>query len=524
MKQYLLFIAMLMLFSCRKDKQDLSSVDVSLPVLNIAPDSVKLNPYGNAPLSALVSYNTLARGHTKIVVKGQDGPASDISQEFNDNGLTHSIPILGLYPNYNNSIDVYLVDDGENNLSKTTLNIQTGTLPPSMPNYTHVDDADYTQLEPGLNLVSSLSNYPSAPEYPYIVDNYGKIRWYLDYTNNAQLNKLFYDCGISRLRNGNFYFADRASGHIYEIDILGKIIQSWSFPGYDFHHEVLEMPNGNFLITVDKHGSTNANGETTYEDYVLEIDRNNNTILKEWDLKQSLDAYRTTLTSDHQDWIHTNAIVYDSSDNTIIISGRTQGVIKLTFDNRVKWILGPHKGWGQNGRNEDLNQFLLTPLDLAGNKITDTAYTFGYANHPDFEWNWYQHSPILMPNGDLMIFDNGSERNYNPNGPLYSRAVEFKIDPVNMTVKQIWEYGKERGQDTYSMIISSVQYLPNTNHILFAPGFYVPNGFNNGGKILEIDYATKKLIFQMSLGAINDFGFHRAKRFDIYPNNNSYRP
>lgn len=524
MNKYLRVIVILMLFSCRKDTQDPNSVDVSLPVLNIPADSVKLNPYGNAPLSALIHYNTLAYGHTKIIVKGQDGPGSDISQEFSDDGLNHIVPVLGLYPNYDNSIDVYLVDDEGNNLSKTTLSVHTGALPATMPNYMHVDNSDYAQMEPGVNLVSSLSTYPAAPEFPYIADNYGRIRWYLDFTNNAQLNKLFYDCGLSRLRNGNFYFADRASGHIYEVDILGKIIHTWSFPGYDFHHEVTEMPNGNFLISVDKNGSTNVNGVTTYEDYVLEIDRNSNNILTEWDLKQSLDAYRTALTANSADWIHVNGLTYDLSDHTIIISGRTQGVVKLTFDNRVKWILGPHKGWGKNGRNEDLNQFLLTPLDSAGNKITDTTYTIGYTNHPNFEWNWYQHCPILMPNGDVMVFDNGSVRNFNPAGPLYSRAVEYKIDPVNMTVKQVWEYGKERGQDAYSMIISSVQYLPKTNHILFSPGFYVPNGFNNGGKIMEIDYATRKLVFQMSIGAANDFGFHRARRLPFYPNNNSYQP
>ncbi len=518
MKRVIGALALLALFGCKKETKEVNKADNTvLPVLMIPADSVKLNPFGSAPLSALLHYTTAASGHTKIVVKGQDGDASDISQEFSDKGFSHSVAILGLYSDFKNSVDVYLVDDKGKNLAKTTLTIVTAALPAAgMPDYIHVDNADYAGMEPGLNLVSNLSNLPAAPQFPYIIDNYGKIRWYLDFTNNQNLNKLFYDCGISRLQNGNYYFADRASGKIYEIDVLGKVINNWPFPGYDFHHNVTEKPNGNFLITVDKHGSTNTQGVATYEDYVLEIDRTTGRILNEWDLKKSLDEYRRALSADPADWIHVNAVIYDPSDNTIIISGRVQGVVKLTYDNHIKWILGPHKGWRSNERNEDLNQYLLTPLDAGGNKITDTAVVNGYANHADFEWNWYQHCPILMPNGDLMIFDNGGPRNFNPASPLYSRAVEFKIDEAAMTVKQIWEYGKERGQDTYSMIISSVKYMKGTNHVLFSPGFYVFNGVNYGGKIIEVDYATKKLIYQMSIGAPSNFGWHRTERLPLY--------
>ncbi len=42
-----------------------------------------------------------------------------------------------------------------------------------------------------------------------------------------------------------------------------------------------------------------------------------------------------------------------------------------------------------------------------------------------------------------------------------------------MTIQQKWQYGKERGLETFSAIVSSVQYLPATNHVLFSPGFQV---------------------------------------------------
>jgi arylsulfate sulfotransferase len=337
------------------------------------------------------------------------------------------------------------------------------------------------------------------------------------------LNTLFYDCGISRLQNGDFYFADQPSNTIYEVDILGKVINVWSLGDYTFHHNVTEKPNGNFLVTANKVGSTHLDGSPTTEDYVIEIDRASGNVINTWDLKESLDEYRKTLNTDPVDWIHANAVIYDPSDNTIIVSGRVQGVVKLTSDNHVKWILGPHRGWGKNRRGEDLNQFLLTPVDAADKPITDTAYLNGSKNHPDFEWNWFQHSTILIPNGDLMLFDNGTTRNYIPSAPIhYSRAVEYKIDLSKMTVKQVWEYGKERNGETFSAILSSVKYLAEKNHVLFSPGYQVSNSTGLGGKILEVDYATKKVVFQQSISSANGWGWHRVERLQLYPNGNPY--
>lgn len=293
-------------------------------------------------------------------------------------------------------------------------------------------------------------------------------------------------------------------------------------PGYEFHHEAYEKPNGNFLVSVDKEGAA------TIEDYIIEIDRNSGNIITEWDLKQSLDQRRTALSANANDWIHVNAVAHDATDNTIVISGRTQGVIKLDYDNQVKWILSPHIGWGINGRGEDLHPFLLQPLDASGNAITDTAVINGWTTTPDFEWSWYQHSNVQLPNGSWMLFDNGTARTpyaadgtdiWNAAPGKYSRAVEYKIDEANKTVQQVWTYGKDRGVATYSSIISNVQFLPEKNHILFGPGFNVANANGFGGKVVEIDYNSKQVVAEISINTANKFGFHRAKKMSAYPAN-----
>jgi len=523
MKKIIPALLLLSLCGCHKDKNILinNNNTHTTTVFTISADSVMLNPSGNAPLTALVKFKSSVTGFTEIVVKGKNGPASDVKQIFTDNGINHSVPILGLYADYTNTVNIYTIDSKQDSL-KATVKITTAALPPNVPNYIHVDIADLAHMEPGFNLVSSFSGFPAPPQVPFMVDSYGDIRWILDFRNNPALNQLFYDCGINRLQDGNFRFVDQYTEKIYEVDVMGKIVNTWGLGGYTFHHDLYEKPNGNFLVTVTKPGSTHANGVPTIEDYIIEIDRKSGNILATWDLKQSLNDYRRTLNSDPTDWIHTNGIIYDTTDNTLIVSGRVQGVFKLTYDNHVKWVLGPHRGWGLNQLGQDLNQLLLTPLDLKGNAITDTSVVNGWTNSADFEWNWYQHSPQLIPNGDLMIFDNGDIRNYDPKLPQYSRAVEYKIDENKMTVQQIWSYGKARGTETFSRVVSSVKYLQEKSHVLFSPGYQVPNATGLGGKIVEVDYATQNVVFQLSISSANGWGFHRVQRMQLYPNANSY--
>lgn len=496
------------LSACQKD-----NVVVSVPTVQpspIANSLLELNPTGYAPLSARLTFTTDKPGTTTVRVYGTHGTASDVVQQIHDAGTTHVIPILGLYADYTNSVEVsFRTDDGQTLLSDT-LRVTTNRLPTGMPTAIDVTTPATSTVGSALSLVSNFSR--SSPYVPLVVDNFGDIRWLLDFTNHPELQQLSYDCGISRLQDGNYLFGDKTTSKLYEVDAFGTVVNEWAMPGYSFHHEAYEKPDGNFLVTVNKDGSTHPDGVGTIEDFVIELDRHAGTVVHEWDLRALLDEDRHSLESDPQDWIHANAVFYDPADNTVVISGRYQGVVKVGYDDRIAWILAPHKGWGTNRAGQHLNQYLLTPLDAAGQPITDADVLDGNTNRTDFEWNWYQHSPVKMPNGDWLLFDNGTHRNYSPTPGTYSRVVEYRIDPTCMTVQQVWTYGKERGTDTFSSIVSRVQFLPASNHILFCPGYQVPTAEGTGGKIIELDYTSKQAVFEMSMTAANGFGFHRAER------------
>ncbi len=493
-----------------------SSTDAVSPAgrgFTINNDIVAVNPSGFAPLTAHIHVETSVATKVALTVVGRRGTASDVVKAFDELGTTHDVPVLGLYPDFSNTVRLTFTDAGGTVLGRKEYTAQTAALPPGVLPAITIDTKKPGLVASGMTLVSYFGYLGNSfPQTPFFFDEFGDVRWYLDFHASATLKNLFFDDGIERLQNGNLYFGDVNSGAIYEVDMLGRLINSWPLPGYVFHHNVQEKPNGNFLVTVTK------SGIATTEDFIIEIDRATKQIIRTWDLRASLDPTRRTLTGDATDWIHVNAIVYDPADSTIVISGRTQGVVKLDATNRVVWILGAHKGWATSGNGTALTPFLLRPLDATGRPITDAAVLNGDANHADFEWNWYQHAPLVMPNGDVMLFDNGGDnRNFSGRGQ-YSRAVQYHIDAAAKTVRQVWSYGKDRGQATFSNIVSDVDFLGPINHVIFSPGAVV-NG-TKYGKVIEMDYATKEIVFEATLTPLQTFfniTLHRTERLPLYP-------
>ena len=97
-----------------------------------------------------------------------------------------------------------------------------------------------------------------------------------------------------------------------------------------------------------------------------------------------------------------------------------------------------------------INKYMILSTDKnhLESKVTDEEVLNGSKKHPDFEWNYAQHSAYLNKNGNLIMFDNGDARfnqatgrNYIENRQ-YSRFAEYKIDEQNMTVQQVYSFGE----------------------------------------------------------------------------------
>jgi arylsulfate sulfotransferase len=481
--------------------------------------AVTLNPYGLTPLAAVADFTTALKCNVQVRVLGE----IEVIKNIEDNSTVHSIPILGLYPNRLNTVILTLY--AHHGTPETqTLSIQTDPLPAFLPDIV-INTAIPNLIEPGMNLSTLSIGMGLSLSYPIISDRNGVIRWFLDLSQYKGSGLPF-----ERIKDGNFVFGIGDS--IYEYDMLGKLANQIQKPGYNFHHDVKELPNGNFIACVDKQGTMIVNSHgliNSTGDHMIEVDRTTGSIVTELDLRKVLDVSRNEQINATGDWFHMNGLWYSASDDCFIISGRNQGVVKVTRDNQLKWILAAHHGWGNtgfDGSGFDPTPFLLTAVDASGNPCPSLIQD-GLAGDDDFDWTWGQHAPMILPNGDFFIFDNGFERNFLLAGPLYSRGVEYRIDEDHMTAQQIWDYGKERGEDMYSSIISDVDYLPLTQNRLIAPGIVqMPSG--SYSKIIELSYPDKMVVFEATINFKNFLppgglvggrfdNIFRSHRISIYP-------
>jgi len=448
---------------------------------------LQLNPNDIAPLSAVATVTTRGAAMLEWALEGKDGRPSDVRRISSICTDHHELEILGLYPDHENRITILAINNGRPT-ANIELTVRTAPLPGGFPSFRiEKPYADATAA-------FFLADIPSG--LPFIVDRYGNVRWYLQVAGVK--------FAVQRLQNGNIAFGHSTQAKVFEYTMLGQMIREWPVaPEFrDIHHDVFEKHDGNFLVTVSKVGID------TIEDFIVELDRRTGATVKTWDLRQILPR-RSTFFADSRDWLHVNAVIHDRRDDSIIVSGQRQGVMKITADNRLRWILAPPDGWA------GYEQYLLTAVPS-----------------PDFEWIWGQHAVLLTADGDLVLFDNGLGREYG-SAAHYSRMVRYRITENaggGGTVAQVWHYGKNRGEELYSPIVSDVDDLPASNAYLMTSGslgFEVTYATSNDinisstaqaerARISEVD-ATGKLLFEMSvLSDVPNSVVYRAEKLPLY--------
>ena len=449
--------------------------------------NVILNPYGNSPLTALVIFETDDEEEISVTIKGKD-ELSTYTHTF-DEGKVHYIPIYGLYAGRENEV---VISNGD---EENTLKIKTDELPDDFVLPTKVTK-DESKLTNDLYFFS-----PSSKGYMCAYDVNGDVRWYLDESAIWEVNRLKNGhllLSTERLVNTPYY-----STGLYEMDMIGKVYKEYSLPG-GYHHDYFEMEDGNILVASDDFD----NEDGTVEDYVVELDRETGNIVKTFDLKDILnmeDGKSENWTN--YDWFHNNSVWYDKKTNSITLSGRHQDiVINIDYDSgKLNWILGDSTNF-----SEEYQKYFF--------KLTDG------------EWQWAQHAAMILPDGNVFLFDNGNNKSKNKDeyvsaSESYSRGVIYEIDTENMTAKEVWQYGKERGSDFYSPYISDVDYLDENHYIVHSGGISYKNGViqNQPAGISEsdtlvsdtVEIIDNEVIFEMVLPTNN----YRVEKMSLYDGN-----
>ena len=238
---------------------------------------------------------------------------------------------------------------------------------------------------------------------------------------------------------------------LYEMNFGGKIFKEYVIPCGGYHHDQFQMEDGNILaLTFDFYSGT-------VEDVCVLLDKDTGEILKKWDYKTVLTQHGPGSGSQtEEDWFHNNAVWYDKKTNSLTFSGRHEdAVINLDYETgELNWIIGDPENWPQ----EYVDKYFFTPV-----------------GDGEFDWQYEQHACVVLPDGDIMLFDNGHYRaknpdNYIPNSQNFSRGVRYRIDTDKMTIEQVWQYGKERGAEFFSPYICNVEYYDEGHYMVHSGG------------------------------------------------------
>ena len=469
-------------------------------------------------------------------MRNTDNKIVDIRKTYNKSEIEtngNNIDIIGLYNNHNNVVRLYA---GEYNNPDYTQYISVQTVDVYTEKKINkqiyeVTVADYDNTTEGFIFAP---HYANKYQYTFFIDKKGNIRGFYDNT----ISKLSH---ITSMKNNVFLSDKNGQSKFVKTHINGTIIEEisylkgiddWQYLG---HHDYTIINTGEYAgyiaTLVNAYTLNNEDAVHDEEDHIIIIDTEKKELVKDINLVDILPTERripgltyyegTAGNGAHYiDWFHANSIYHDEKDDTFIISGRHQGVIKITLpkndgkiiaekgDYELKWFLTPNVGFTSID-SIDVSDKLLKPVDSQGSLITDEAVLNGSKKHPDFEWNYGQHSAYLNKNGNLIMFDNGDARfnqatgiNYIEN-KQYSRFVEYKINEENMTVQQVYSFG-ENNLELYSINMSNVDeiddkhiYMSSVNVNETADNQY-PDSYYT-----EIDKTNNKIVFQLKFNKMN---------------------
>ena len=215
------------------------------------------------------------------------------------------------------------------------------------------------------------------------------------------------------------------------------------------HHDLEVMPNGDIFVLTREPSLVPWVHETepTLEDFLSILDRDG----KEQRRISILEAFRRSPYKDYVfqgvkktgDVTHTNTIHVLDGKLADRLPAFRQGNVLTSMN-----ALG-----------------VVAVLDVESEKLV-----WAYKSPPHG-----QHDPIILDNGNLLVFDNHRE-----NG----RSVVVELDPVDQT--RVWEYRGTEEQPFYSRTCGSAQRLANGNTLITE---------SDGGRAFEVT-ADKRIVWE----------------------------
>ena len=460
------------------------------------------NPFKRNELSALVRFPTEKPAQITLTIFSKDGN-NHITHTFSDFNIDHSIPIVGLYPNHNNKIS--LTAHYKDNSEKTVYHyIQTPKI-----------------NKRALYIIKEKKDTQNFYHYLYnglVVDEKGHVRF-----------SFHGDYEMVYFMNNELIAEDRNFGLI-RYSMLGEKIANYTYPQdfVSFTHGLTQKPNKNFLVIGSYSNQTaifNNQKAQTQRDFIIEIDFNTGKTINTIDLANILNPDRSVIIKSDtknyglNNWCHLNAVDYDAKDQSILVSCRHAGIIKIDEKTKsVKYIISAHKGFeksGREGAGPALSDKLLTAIDQNNNPFSSKVQQ-GIEKSVQFKWPTKTHDARVVSNNIVSVFDNsGSVYDKNLVTTQNSNAQVFKIDEEKKTIQSIWF----KALPFYSDSGSSVLFDEQSNYVTVYTSIIKDDeqiGWGHG-RLMRFDKKTKETLFDAIIYRGGETYFYGIQPFAFYP-------
>ncbi|HEX2251246.1 MAG TPA: aryl-sulfate sulfotransferase [Gemmatimonadales bacterium] len=420
---------------CRSD----APVEARETIPRLVSAAVLPNPHN--VLSAVVTF-TAEHAESARVVYQDERLALDSTPFFELTGLTDTVVILGLRPAAGYKL-VVEVDNAEGGISSDTLQHTAGALPEALGRVSIAASG----IGSGLSLTSVA--VPGAGVFALAFDSSGVIRWYRHFQGEER-----FPGELKRQANGNFTLyrgsstgVEKVPGHYVEFTPAGDSVRALTVtpPRYLDNHDlwITTGPDGQerfHFFTYDHRIADlrpiGGGAEVSLAGHQLVRLRSDGSTEFEWNAWDHLEIeewieppHPTADAATVRDFDHPNSLTFDL-DGHYIVSFRQLGQI-MKIDAMTGEII-----WRLGGLRSD----------------------FTFSNDPLGGFS-AQHSPGILPNGNLLLYDNGARHQ-----PPESRAVEYALDVVNRTATLVWEF--RHTPPIYTLAVGSAQRLQDGNTLI----------------------------------------------------------
>ena len=461
-----------------------------------------VNPYNNNPLVALVQFSTKKPAQISLQVLGKNG-ASPIKTSFNKLSTHHKIPVMGLYPNYHNTL-ILTAEYKDKNSETVQLYIQTAGINQNIK-YTVTRKEDFQ------------TNYYWMTN-GMVLDENGEIRFMFD--DSSSIRYYF---------PGQIVTEDRIKG-LKTYTLLGQLKKTYPYPqGFvSFTHGMGITSSGNFLVIGSMGGKKITVDEKTLftqRDFIIEIDKASGKVVRQVDLGALLYPNRSTIATQGadfglRDWCHINGIDYDDVDNSWVVSCRNQGIVKITQLGTLDWFITPKKGLeksGRDGKGPALWDKVLIAVDKNGIPYPEQLQV-GEVATEDFKWPTSTHLVKVVAPNTYAVYDNaGKVQDSSLFTTPMSNAIIFQVNPFKRTIQAIWM----EKLPVYSSAGSNVLYDPLQKRVIVYSAFIEGKSTQSKseGLITRYDLITHRPLFSAQLNQTNRDWVYQLQSFEFYPEN-----